>query len=718
MAGHDRYRIRGLDGAVEIVRDALGVPHCSAASEHDAFFAQGWCHATDRLFQLEYDRRRALGRWAEVVGPGAVAADRFHRQMDHGWFARRDTAALGPDAGAMLAAYSDGINAALRSGAATSGSLDAAGVTPEPWEPWHCVAVHRVRHVLMGSARPKLWRDLLTRVLGAEAAAAVLAASAKGHVASAPPGAPCPPDWWSDGGADGGSNSWALTGSRTASGRPLLAGDPHRELEVPNVYAQGHLRCDKWDALGIGIPGVPGFSHFGHNATVAWCITHGMVDDQDLYRFAAPPAAHRRIERIEVRGGDPVEVEVARTERGMLLEPRLALQWTATAAPNTGFDAIPAMLGAESVDDLFEAMRPWAEPANNLLAADTGGHIGYLLRGRVPRRRRMEATGQIVDGDDPSFGWDGFLPFEDHPRLVDPAEGWLFSANNPPVTHGPYLGRDVATPWRSRRLIDTLSSLQKATRGNMAVVHRDRVSLPARWWQERLAGWAPLTGWDGTLRPDSTAAAAYEVFRRQLALLCLERSGLAAEAAEFPNRLLPGIFPEAAVWAAAHDLARADNPGLLGGWTWDEAIAEAVRRAEAAWDGSPWGRLHAVAPRHPLGAQGADPPAVAYGGDADTVQASGALVTAGGITEGLRSRTGSVARYVFDPADWDQSLWVLPLGADGEPDGPHFADQQAAWAEGRLFPAPYSPAAVDASATARLTLLPEESPEAGSQSSS
>src|SRR5579875_1981127 len=161
VAGHDRYRIRRLDGAVEIVRDALGVPHCSAASEHDAFFAQGWCHATDRLFQLEYDRRRALGRWAEVVGPGAVAADRFHRQMDHGWFARRDTAALGPDAGAMLAAYSDGINAALRSGAAASGSLAAAGVTPESWEPWHCVAVHRVRHVLMGSARPKLWRDLL-----------------------------------------------------------------------------------------------------------------------------------------------------------------------------------------------------------------------------------------------------------------------------------------------------------------------------------------------------------------------------------------------------------------------------------------------------------------------------------------------------------------------------------------------------------------------------
>lgn len=709
MDGDDRLRLHGLDGPIAVGRDALGVPHCSATTAHDAFFAQGWCHATDRLLQLEYDRRRALGRWAEVVGAGAVAADRFHRQMDHGSFARRDVAVLGPEAGAMLAAYSDGVNAALRSGRATSGRLAAAGVTPEPWEPWHCVAVHRVRHVLMGSARSKLWRDLLSRVLGEEAASAVVGASAGGHLACVPPGVPCPPDWWSDGGEGGGSNSWALAGTRTASGLPLLAGDPHRELEVPNVYVQGHLRSGQWDALGIGIPGVPGFSHFGHNASVAWCITHGMVDDQDLYRFNARPVAERRIEQIEVRGAGPVEVEVARTERGMLLEGRLALQWTATAAPSTGFDAIPAMLRAQSVDELFEAMRPWTDPANNLLAADTGGHIGYLLRGRVPRRRRPEATGEPVDGDDPSFGWDGFLPFEDHPRLVDPGEGWLFSANNPPLPDGPYLGRDVAAPWRSRRLVDALSGLREATWGNMAVIHRDLVSLPARWWQERLAGWAPLAGWDGTLGPDSTAAAAYEIFRRELALLGLKRSGLAAHADEFPNRLLPGIFPEAAVWTATHDLALAGDPALLGGWTWEQAITEAVRRAEATWDGSPWGRLHAVGPRHPLGDPGADPPTVAYGGDADTLQASGTLVTDDGIGGGLRSRTGSVARYVFDPADWDQCRWVLPLGADGEPDRPHFADQQAAWAEGRLFPAPYSPAAVDAAISARLDLLPDPS---------
>lgn len=712
MGGEDQHRISGLDGPVEIVRDGLGVPHCSATTVHDAFFAQGWCHATDRLFQLEYDRRRALGRWAEVVGPRAVAADRFHRQMDHQWFAERDVAALGEDARAMLAAYSDGVNAALRSGTATSGRLAAAGVVPEPWEPWHCVAVHRVRHVLMGSARSKLWRDLLSRVVGPEAATAVVGASAEGHVACVPPGAPCPPGWWGEGGEGGGSNNWALAGSRTASGLPLLAGDPHRELEVPNVYVQGHLRCGDWDALGIGIPGVPGFSHFGHNAAVAWCITHGMVDDQDLYRFAVPPPAERRVERIEVRGAEPVEVEVARTERGMLVEPALALQWTATAAPSTGFDAVPAMLRARSVEELFEAMRPWTEPANNFLAADTDGHIGYLLRGRVPRRRRLEAADLPVDGDDPTFGWDGFLPFEDHPRLVDPGEGWLFSANNPPVPHGPYLGRDVAAPWRSRRLVDALSGFRDATGGKMAALHRDRVSVPARWWQERLKGWEPLAGWDGTLLPDSTAAAAYEVFRRELALLCLERSGLAAHVHESPNRLLPGIFPEASVWTASHDLARAGDIALLGGWTWDQAVAEAVRRAEETWDGSPWGQLHAVAPRHPLGDPGADPPAVAYGGDADTVQASAALVTEDGLAEGLRTRSGSVARYVFDPADWDECRWVLPLGADGEPGRPHFADQQEAWVEGRLFPAPYSPAAVEAAATDRLALLPDGFPPA------
>ncbi len=329
--------LAGLDGPIEIIRDQIGVPHCYAATEHDAFFAQGWVHATDRLWQMEYDRRRALGRWAEVIGSAGVASDLFYRRIDLASSARRDWAALAPRTKAMLEAYSAGASAGMKAkaGRRLPRDLQLAGVVPETWEPWHSLLVFKVRHVLMGSARQKLWRAVAVDVLGADAAKWML--SGRDHLACVPPGAACE-DLLSVALADeAGSNNWALSGSRTASGLPLLAGDPHRVLELPNVYVQGHLSCPAWDVLGIGMAGVAGFPHFGHNQQVAWCITHGMIDDQDLYRYPFPPGGARRTETVQVRNSDPVEVEVVTTPRGPLLAPDLALCWTATAETDTSY---------------------------------------------------------------------------------------------------------------------------------------------------------------------------------------------------------------------------------------------------------------------------------------------------------------------------------------------------------------------------------------------
>lgn len=693
-------RMAGLDGPIEIFRDHVGVPHCYATSEHDAFLAQGWVHAADRLWQMDYDRRRGLGRWAEVAGPGGLAGDLFYRRMDLATGARRDWAALSPRTKAMLSAYANGVNAALGSRPLPR-ELLVGGSPVEPWEPWHCLLVFKVRHVMMGSARPKLWRAVVTEVLGAEAAESML--SGGDHVACVPPGAPCQ-ELVSVALADeAGSNNWALSGARTASGSPLLAGDPHRDLEVPNVYVQGHVSCPAWDVLGIGMAGVPGFPHFGHNRQVAWCITHGMIDDQDLYRFSSPPSGDRRTETIQVRGAEPAEVDIVTTSRGPLLSPDLALCWTGTAETDTGFDAIAPMLEAGSVDDLFETMRDWVVPGNNLLGADRAGTIGYLTRGRVPRRRRLEAALLPVPGDDPSYGWDGFLPFEDHPRTRNPAGGFLFSANNParPSVRDPYLGIDVAAPWRARRLVDALSGTAGATVAGMEAIHRDVVSLPARWWVERLSGWAPLEGWDGRMDAASPAAAAYSVVRRELTLLALERSGLGANLDHPLNRLFPGALPESSLWRVVDQHARSGNASFFGGWTWDQALAAATARAGRRWKGAPWGELHHTGQRHPLGRAELNPPSVPYGGDMDTVQAASYLPTVN-----FEVRSGSVARYAFDLDDWDRSGWVIPLGASGEPGSPHFADQQESWRQGRLLPAPYSRAAVEAAAEERHVLRP------------
>jgi penicillin amidase len=715
------FRVSGLDGPVEILRDRLGIPHCYAASEHDAFFAQGFVHAADRLWQMDYDRRRGLGRWAQVAGSGAVAGDMFFRRLGLRSHVQRDLGALGRAARDMLAAYAAGVNAAI-------GRLPLPrefGLTqavPEPWEPWHSLLVHRVRHVTMGSARSKLWRAIVAEVLG-QAAVARLTGAGDEQVACLPPGTRIRLGLLAAlGGADdasaAGSNNWVVAGSRTASGLPLLAGDSHRPLEVPNVYAQGHLACPEWDVLGAAMPGVPGFPHFGHNAHLAWSITHAMADDQDLYRHdqvrpvrpgghaSGRPAVTERVEVIEVAGGGPVRVRVGSSDRGALIADGLALAWTATAEPNRGFDALPAMLRARSVSELFEAMRPWNEPVNNLLAADKDGTIGYLTRGRIPVRARPEAALLPVPGEDLSYGWRGWVAFEDLPRAIDPENGFFLSANNRILAADdgpgvPYIGMDVAAPWRASRITAVLSGLTDATVADMAALHRDVTSEPARDVARRLAGWQPLAGWDGAMAADSSCAAAYSVLRRELALLLLERSGLAAHLGHPWNRLLPGVRPESVMWQAAYAQMRRDEAGMLGGWSWERALREAVARAERAWNGESWGTLHATAQRHPLGRPELDPPSVPYGGDMDTVQASPYVPV-----EGLATVAGSVVRYAFDVADWDRSGWIVPLGAGGEPGSAHFSDQQECWRSGQLAPAPYSRAAVEASATGRDLVAP------------
>ena len=689
---------------MEILRDELGVPHCYAGDEAGAFAAQGWVHAADRLWQMEYDRRRAVGRMAEVVGASAVPADVFYRRLDLERFVRRDLEAMAPATIAMLDAYARGVNEWLASQPLPR-EFAVAGLTADdvaPWEPWHSVVVHRVRHVLMGSARTKLWRAVVHGVLGPDVARSMVAGWGEEQIACVPPGAVCPDGVTTGlGEGDGGSNNWVLSAARTATGAPLLAGDPHRELEAPNVYVQGHVSCPEWDVLGIGMPGVPGFPHFGHNDRVAWSITHGMADDQDLFEFEPGSLPVDRTEVVWVRGGDRVEVEIVHSPRGPLIAPDLALCWTALAdEPNTGLDAFAPMLRARSVVELFDAMRPWVEPVNSLLAADVDGAIGYQLRGRLPVRGRPDAAWTPVAGDDDSLAWSGWVAFDDLPRVLDPDDGFLFSANNriAAAPDAPYVGLDAAAPWRAKRIVSLLAVMDGATVGDMALVHTDDVSLPARRVKERLGSWPAIADWDGSMSSLSRPAAAYSVLRRELLLVALERSGLGEALSHPRNRLLPGVVPESALWRVVEQHLRDDDPSLLGGWSWDEAIAVARMRADEIWRGESWGALHRTNQRHVLG--GLDPTLhppspVEVSGDLDTVLASGYTPTAG-----FDVKTGSVARYAFDVADWDRSLWVVPLGAAGAAPDPHALDQQEAWAAGRLLHAPYSRAAVEASAAA------------------
>lgn len=744
-------RVPGLSSAVEVFRDPEGIPHIRARGQHDAFLAQGFVHAQDRLFQMELNLRRALGRSAEWLGAPAVEMDVLCRRLGMEAACRRDFAALGADARGMLEAYVAGANAFIESGPPPAVEYLLLGATPLRWEAWHPIAVMRRLGLLMGSVWFKLWRAAALPLVGPEQTTklryedggidllcippGVEAARWTATLADLAPSIAALLDRAAPDASGGGSNNWALSAERSATGRPMLAGDPHRVFEIPNMYAQGHLACDGFDVVGLTVPGVPGFPHFAHNGRVAWCVTHAFVDIHDLFveRFDAGAAHHlfrdawlpvqRRRESVAVRGASPREVEVVETTHGPVVagDPAsgtaIALRSVQFAETDLSFDCLPRMLRAETVPALFEATRGWGLIDHNLVAADTAGRIGHLVRAMVPRRPR--ANGWLpVPGWTGGHEWQGWIPFEAMPRQIDPVGGVIVTANNRVVADGgaDYLCTDCHPPTRARRiraLVDQPGIAPEA-------IHGDVLSANALLLRDRLAALAPpgdaaaaalrdrLLGWDGRMAADSLAAAGYIALRLALTRILADRSGLGALAGDPLLAVPPGVVPLNQVWWTLPALLRADDASLLRGWSWAQALHAAL--AAAATDpiaAQPWGEAHRPRFAHPLGAvfpEAAallDPAARAIGGDGDTVFANGLLPGAG-----PRATYGALARYVFDVGDWEHSRWTVFHGASGHPGSTHYANQHAAWAEARLTPMRYGWDGIAASAAARQSLEP------------
>jgi penicillin amidase len=732
--------LHGLEDNVDVHRDAWGIPHVRARGTADAFFAQGYVHAQDRLWQMDAARRRMQGRWAEWEGSAGVAADTLARRLDVAGASQRDFAGLSGEARAMLEAYASGVNAFLAQGAPPPFEYSLVGGEVERWEPWHCILVMRQRGYLMGSVWFKLWRAAALRSIGPDHVAKLRYDDGGQDFLGAPPGAegkrwiaalqdlaPAVEALATLAGpeaTDGGSNNWAVAPLRTATGRPLLAGDPHRAFEMPSLYSQFHLACDAFDAIGLSVPGVPAFPHFAHNGHVAFCVTHAFVDIHDVYveKFKPGDASRYlylfqnewrdtniRHERIAVRGGPAVDVEVIATHHGPVIagDPRkgaaLTLRSMQFAELDLSFDCLLPMLRAGSVDALYEATRGWGLIDHNLVAADTTGRIGNLVRAIVPRRPRLNGW-LPVPGWTGDYEWQGVIPWEDMPRAFDPPGGFLVTANNRVIAddHPDYLCTDCHPPYRARRIADRLAELPAATVGDMSSIHADTHSFTAREFIARLrrlpAIEGPATalrdlivGWDARMSAGSKAAAAYARTRLELARIVLERSGLSTVRRDPVGQVAPGVVPLNQIWWALPSWLRNDDTAFLGGWDWDRALATALERVVGIDDGKTWSELHHVRMAHPLSAafpqavSQLEPPGLPVGGDNDTVMANGWYWA----SSGLPAAYGAVARYVFDVGNWDNCAWVVFHGASGHPASPHYADQHPAWASTEMVPMLY-----------------------------
>ena len=754
----------GLRASVSVWRDEWGIPHIKAANEPDAWFAQGFVTAQDRLWAMEYDRRRAVGRWAEVVGKSAVGQDTQMRRLRLADAANADYAAAGPRARAMLDAYAAGVNAFIASDAPLPAEYAIAGIAPEPWQPGHSLAIYKVRHIFMGVFEGKAWRARLVKALGAERAAQLFPSYPPGQPVIVPTGADY--DGAADyglaqmlaqaahlnliGETDAGSNSWAIAGHRTATGGPLLAGDSHRGLDTPAVYYQNHLACDRFDVIGVSFAGVPGFPHFGHNGRVAWSVTHTNGDYQDLYleRFNdADPVLYQwqgvwqtadvRDETVTVRDADDVHFRTWATHHGPIVagDPMagvgVALRYSASDGGDSWTDLLPAMLDAGSVSELADAMDGWVDPVNNLLMADIHGNIGYQCRGEIPRRPGDAPAPLPVPGWDGQHEWQGQIPFADLPRSINPPQGYIVTANNRPMPadYPYYIGMDFAPGYRALRIADRIRNLPRPAANDMGRIHAERTSLPAQTYIAALRDLPqpanPTTAdalhllrqWDGNIDADAAAPTIYNAMRDAL-LWRLLKHNLGEELAALcwqPIDRGRGMFLNR-FRNLITDAIAAGNTGLLpAGVAWPAALGDALDAAvrtltaqlgpdRRRWR---WGGVHQARPQHPLSVAMPelsallDPPAIAYGGDGDTPLA-GAYAPYDLATVGSLS----VFRYAYDPSDWERSLWAVPLGASGHPGSPHYADQSAMWARAQMAPMRYGWDGIARAAETAQTLQP------------
>lgn len=766
QAGPDRvaYALPGLTAPAEILVDRWGVPHIYAASTYDAFRVQGFNAARDRLWQIDFWRRRGLGRLAEVFGAEHVERDRAARLFLYRGDMRQEWLAYGSDTKRASTAFVEGVNAyvAMTRTDPTLLPVEFATLGYEPafWEPED---VARIRsHGLFYNVRDEVARARTLRDLpagveelrrrrepwrpveipeGLDLATIPDDVLAVYDLATSAPAFTPPP---ATGPLPEGSNNWVVAGSRTRSGRPLLANDPHRTTAVlPSLRYIAHLSAPGFDVIGGGEPALPGIS-IGHNGLIAFGLTIFAIDQEDLYVYETDPddptsyrydgrwEPMRRVEEtIAVRDGEPVVAELLFTRHGPVIRQEAGRAFAVRAAwlePGMApYLGSMDYMRAGNWDQFAAAMNRWGAPPENQVYADPSGTIAWQTGGLTPIRPNWDGT-LPVPGDG-RYEWAGFHDADQLPGDVDPERGFIATANEcnlpadfPPDRHITY---DWYAPFRRHRLEEVLAGATDATPASMVALQSDVTSIPARRILDRaraagvpddVDGWAMLAGWDAVLTPESGAAALFEIwYRRHLRPELLRRSLEPLVGADRAGEVAARIAPAEDLLADARvDLDLIDGRSDaemadLVAVTLPGAVAELTERLGADRDVWAWGSLHVAHPQHPLrplldGAVAPDRLAsgpAPRGGSGDTVGN-----TAYGPS--FVQTSGATFRIVVDVGEWDSSLAMNAPGQSGRLDDPHLDDLFEPWSRGEAFPLLYSRERVEAETETVIELTPEQ----------
>lgn len=735
-----RIALPGLEKGVEVRRDRWGVAHIYAATKHDLFFAQGFVAAQDRLYQMEIWRRTGTGKLAEVFGPDYVERDRIARLARYRGDMQAEWKSYSHDAKEIAEAFTSGVNAFIEhAGDRLPIEFELLGFRPGHWEPEHIVL--RIAGLLMT-------RNISLEIARAEMVAKLGVEQTLKWMPIEPSRQLRPdPDVNLDGlggrvlagyrsaisipalAGEEGSNNWVVAGSLSATGKPLLASDPHRPVVLPSLRYMVHLVGPGWNVIGSGESALPGVA-IGHNERVGWGFTIVPYDVADLFveTLDAEHANRYRYrddwlemnverETIRVKGREPVEVELKLTRNGPVIwedpaaKRAVAIRWTGTEPGTAGYLGSLAIDRVENWDGFVEAMKAWRIPAENMVYADVDGNIGWIAAGLMPIREGW--LGLLpVPGHSGKYEWKGFRAVGELPKRHNPKERYIATANHNilPAGYPHDLAFDWAAPHRFQRIDEVLRGGGKFTIEDFQRLQHDETSLPALQLialLEKLPGEGSpeldqarkmLGGWNKVLDRNSAAAALFEVWLKRLTPRFVEAQ-MPPESRDLVSRNLDITNFIRLLSAAPEDLRK---QVML------ESLADSFRETQTLLGADPsawrWGNLHTIRFRHPL----ANTPArgsvfnrgpIERGGDGSTPNA-----TSG---PNFRQSGGASYRHILDFADWDRSVFTSTPGQSGQPGSPHYDDLLPLWSEGKYSPLPYSREAVEKHTAHTLVLAPK-----------
>ena len=768
-----RLVLAGAQAEIRIERDEHGIPSIQAASLRDAMYGLGVVHAQDRLWQMETHRRIGAGRLAEAFGEAAVETDRFLRVLGVRRVAAVQWAQVSPASREMLLAYTDGVNAVINSLKARPPEFVILGLQPEPWTPedslawaimmaWDLGANWQTELIRLRLALklPKARIDQLLPPYPGEPVPASMdyvafyrSLKLDGQQALAEPAllrlmAAAP-----ESEVEGvGSNSWVLAGSRTSTGKPLLASDPHLKLSSPALWYFARISAPGYQAAGATLPGLPGVV-MGQNQHIAWGLTNTGPDVQDTYLERIKPedagqyqtpdgwaAFETRQELIKVRGAADVAITVRNTRHGPVISdvasagvadealgPKarpayvIALRWTGLDIDSDIMATTLAMNTAGSVDEFIQASASWVAPQQNMAVADDAGHIALVSPGRVPQRLPENDLSGLAPapGWDARYDWAGYLPVDVLPQQRDPARGFIANANQKitPPGYEPFISHQWAMPYRHQRIEQMIEAAPRHSLADLRHMQGDVKSLAVQRLLPRLlqaqsqhplaaAAQQQLAGFDGTMASDKAAPLIYWAWHRALSERVLaDELGLAVY-----DRLLGqrGYFDALEGVLARDDAWWCDDKTTAAVETCQGQIDAAFTAAlvelqalqgtdVAAWQ---WGRAHQARAEHrpfsrvKLLARWFEQRQT-VGGDSYTVNVGRVSLKADASTgEFYLDEHGPSLRGLYDLGDRSQSRVMHSTGQSGIPWSPHFRSFSAPWARVDsvpLWPAPGGP---------------------------